>query len=81
MQGTKHEDVLQQVESAADIEAGNDYTGGVGGEHRGRQRTRREASTVNEVVGSGILDDANNQDRKLCEVPHITFAIGRNGTC
>lgn len=44
---------------------------------RGQQRhMRHEVSTDIEVVGSGIPDATNNQDRKLCEVPRRLFEVG-----
>ena len=52
----------------------HDDDGGVGGEHggRGRRHKRRRhggGGVRDPGVGVGIVDSANNQDRKLCEVP------------
>lgn len=63
------QDMKDVEESSASAEEENGIKSDDEGEHGRQPQMRDELSMDIEVVGSGIPDATNTQDRKLCEVP------------
>lgn len=49
-------------------EAGHSDKRGVDGKDKRRRRRKPDGGMRGMGTGVGVVDDANNQDRKLCEV-------------